>query len=487
MKKIIIIVLALVLAASPALAAKKIKTEGDDTSASEIRFRDVPQSHWAAKAVYKLVSLGVTQGYPDGTFRGTKTITRFETALFLAKLAESMGSAGMEKLGAEMKSEMKAMRDEMDDKFSFAVSGTFESTYFIGNLLTTKGPSGKAPQGPVTDWRLITTLATTPRNDQSFAITLDTMDGGYFGGSQEVLSKLIDVEAKFRPDPLSPLLITATVGPGPQQHIYNSPVMRSEYGKTYVRPYTGIKLSSSFLGADMDLGYFAHNIQTGDPVTPGLIGVGETVADLGWSYDNMFLLGKGTMAFRGDYFVQNTTAATALTNFKPSFTLVSSPVNGLSVKEQVKFASVHGIDSHKTALITDISMSDVLNTDTDVDLNVTIAGSDYIAEPVNLDEWTLLGYDPFMRPRTNDARAFSLAAGRCVSDILSLSLKGNLNLSPDYKFGLGAAGSGYTLEAGMGLKIAQDGNVYAGYRIDNDPNAADQTTDLLILTASYSY
>ena len=43
--------------------------------AKTVKMKDVPDEHWAASAVYDLIKLGVTRGYPDGTFRGNRPIT----------------------------------------------------------------------------------------------------------------------------------------------------------------------------------------------------------------------------------------------------------------------------------------------------------------------------------------------------------------------------------------------------------------------------
>jgi len=56
-------------------------------------FKDVPSDHWAAGFVDKARSLGLIQGYPDGTFRGNERVTRYELAAILARLAESGGIA----------------------------------------------------------------------------------------------------------------------------------------------------------------------------------------------------------------------------------------------------------------------------------------------------------------------------------------------------------------------------------------------------------
>lgn len=43
-------------------------------------FPDVPQNHWAYEAVRELAERGYAVGYPDGTFRGDRTLTRYEFA-----------------------------------------------------------------------------------------------------------------------------------------------------------------------------------------------------------------------------------------------------------------------------------------------------------------------------------------------------------------------------------------------------------------------
>jgi len=49
-------------------------------------YKDVPQSHWAYEAVEKLTNLGIVSGFPDGTFRGNETVTRFQVAMLLYRL-----------------------------------------------------------------------------------------------------------------------------------------------------------------------------------------------------------------------------------------------------------------------------------------------------------------------------------------------------------------------------------------------------------------
>ena len=49
-------------------------------------FSDVPASHWAFDAVNKLTANGILQGYPDGTFKGEKNVTRYHLAMVVAKM-----------------------------------------------------------------------------------------------------------------------------------------------------------------------------------------------------------------------------------------------------------------------------------------------------------------------------------------------------------------------------------------------------------------
>jgi predicted porin len=49
-------------------------------------FPDVPNEHWARDAVADLASKGIVEGYPDGTFKGDRTSTRWEMALMLSRL-----------------------------------------------------------------------------------------------------------------------------------------------------------------------------------------------------------------------------------------------------------------------------------------------------------------------------------------------------------------------------------------------------------------
>ncbi|MBI3926048.1 MAG: S-layer homology domain-containing protein [Armatimonadetes bacterium] len=53
-------------------------------------FPDVPDAHWAKDAVAALAARGLVEGYPDGTFKGDRTATRWEVAMVVARLLARM-------------------------------------------------------------------------------------------------------------------------------------------------------------------------------------------------------------------------------------------------------------------------------------------------------------------------------------------------------------------------------------------------------------
>ena len=63
-------------------------------------FSDVPRDHWAYNAVNRLAEQGILEGYPNGTFKGKNTLTRYEFAMAIARMMDrveaiaSQGPAG---------------------------------------------------------------------------------------------------------------------------------------------------------------------------------------------------------------------------------------------------------------------------------------------------------------------------------------------------------------------------------------------------------
>lgn len=61
-------------------------------------FSDVPASHWSYDAIEKLTASGILVGFPDGTYKGNKTLTRFDFGMVTAKMLahiEQMMTSGL--------------------------------------------------------------------------------------------------------------------------------------------------------------------------------------------------------------------------------------------------------------------------------------------------------------------------------------------------------------------------------------------------------
>ena len=51
-------------------------------------FPDIPAGHWAGDAVTRIADLGIIIGFPDGTFRGNESFTRYQMALVISRLLD---------------------------------------------------------------------------------------------------------------------------------------------------------------------------------------------------------------------------------------------------------------------------------------------------------------------------------------------------------------------------------------------------------------
>ena len=55
---------------------------------AQMAFPDVPAGHWAGDAVARIAELGIVIGFPDGTFRGNESFTRYQAALVVSRLLD---------------------------------------------------------------------------------------------------------------------------------------------------------------------------------------------------------------------------------------------------------------------------------------------------------------------------------------------------------------------------------------------------------------
>ena len=95
-----------------ALAAVAALTAGVSAYAAN-PFSDVTPSDWAYQAVVDLSEQGVVEGYPDGTFKGERNITRYEMAQIIARML-----AKEDQLNAEQRATLDKLAGEYDDELA---------------------------------------------------------------------------------------------------------------------------------------------------------------------------------------------------------------------------------------------------------------------------------------------------------------------------------------------------------------------------------
>lgn len=91
---------------------------GKNEAITDVVFPDVPENHWAYAMVQDLAYKGIVVGYPDATFSGDRTLTRYEFAVALDR-AISAGYMNPE-LGRAIK-EFKVELDQVQSGMRFRV------------------------------------------------------------------------------------------------------------------------------------------------------------------------------------------------------------------------------------------------------------------------------------------------------------------------------------------------------------------------------
>jgi|GEM_PF-4877823 len=81
-------------------------------------FSDVPFSHWSYDAVAKLSAKGIITGFPDGTFKGQRKVTRYELAMILARLLAKIDSGAPMNMSSDDKRTVEKLTVELADELS---------------------------------------------------------------------------------------------------------------------------------------------------------------------------------------------------------------------------------------------------------------------------------------------------------------------------------------------------------------------------------
>ena len=128
---------------------------------------DVPRDHWAADAIQSLAHDGVIEGFPSGSFGGSRDLTRYQAAALVARAVAKVEADGaskddLEKLGKlvdlyrDQLESMGVRLAAVEDKFAaldhatqfaqrFSIHGTLYSQYSQGENTTNPSISTGGP------------------------------------------------------------------------------------------------------------------------------------------------------------------------------------------------------------------------------------------------------------------------------------------------------------------------------------------------------
>ena len=77
-------------------------------------FPDIPAGHWAGEAVARIADLGIVIGFPDGTFRGNESFTRYQAALVISRLLDVI-QQDMDAMAAMTEADLASLRNALQE------------------------------------------------------------------------------------------------------------------------------------------------------------------------------------------------------------------------------------------------------------------------------------------------------------------------------------------------------------------------------------
>ncbi|MCX5751012.1 MAG: S-layer homology domain-containing protein [Candidatus Saganbacteria bacterium] len=472
---------------------------------SALKFKDMSDNHWAAKSVYDLVNRGITQGFPDGTFRGNEKLTRYETAMFLSKMADSI-EENFGKLGGSVagesadltgvKADVRALKAEVANlrraKASapagtpggLAISGSFMVDAKVAGLLGS-ATEKIASRAEVYDYRLQLAGSKDLGAGNTLKVGLDTMDYGWYGAAlaPDFAKNLIDAAVNLKLDWSaagfdSPMAVTLSVGPGPKA--VSNAAVPADNGTIMDREYNEIAAASSIWGVGLKLaGIAVTSANTGATLNKnGQLGLGFNLGD------GIPGFGGVKLGLGGEYMIAGAANETHIALDLAG--TVGIPTIGLGIKV-ANSSAAGGSSNDKLLIAAGLGLNDVWNSGTVVGIQVARVGALYAVNAANLIDAT--GRDVFNRALTNDLMDIGGTITQSVSDTLKVKGLVDYRASADGTYS-NKAQANMTLEGGIDYEIAPMASLNVAYRYFQRPTSVGVTTttaDFLKAGLTYTF
>jgi len=416
--------------------------------AQEVFLQDVPEGHWASDAVYELVRLGITSGYPDGTFRGKKEITRYEIAAFLAKFAQAFNlkNGRDEKLLAELKAEAASIY--------YQIRKAEKETKVSGQVKSRARVTTSSPRGGKLDYRLKFSVLKTFDPNSQLKITLDTVDTGFNASSDRPLvSKLLDFEGDFK---MAGLEWKVNVGPGPILHTEDSNFFPSENNTIYVRPRSAIKASKTVGKINLSSSYVTHQV-----ASSGKIGVHEFTARVGLNLGRLHLSLKPRYLF-------------IIGGNKDALAEAGVELKHNDVFETNLLVAVGDFRAGRSGWYVKFveKINNLFSSGTNIIICADKIGSRYY--PDIISEYDFEYLNNFNRTLLGGTVDFGLKISRKMSDKISLEWKGDYVTTSGYKYGQDYAGTYFLWQLTSYYNLVSNTKANVFYRAYNVPSGVAQ-------------
>ncbi|MFA4858451.1 MAG: S-layer homology domain-containing protein [Candidatus Margulisiibacteriota bacterium] len=421
-------------------------------------FRDLPKSstHYATDSVYRVVQMGVTQGFPDGTFRGDKLVTRNEMASFLSKFHDAVSglSAEDEKLLAELRWELARTNDDFQEYKR--TQGSFAQGFVdLGFRFAPAFLSGRSKAESMF-YRIKYAFKKNFGEDARLFVNFDTNDAGYNStATREIFTTMVDVKGQYQ---WGDTLYTLAVGPGPILHT-DSGIDPSENNQVYVRPRPKLSAAGKLGAVDSEVAYIAHDFQTS-----GRIGFSELQAAFSW---------KETTAAARYYFTGiNSSRA-------EDYHLYGTLDSVLQLSKKLEgrlFVGYTGASSFGNGLGLGISgkIKDYFNTGTTVDFSYSKIGNSYRTGLSTLETYELAGLNYFDRMILDNQVDVGVKVTQKINAAMKIYGKLDAQLTADNQFGVEYPGTNLTEELALEYAFIQPIAVNCFYRVFLVPSGVDQ-------------
>ena len=439
---------------------------------------DVPPDHYAYDAISDLVDRGinVTQGYPDGTFRGNRDTTRYENAYFMASLALSLRKTASVEIDFSdiqeeitwLRNELASMRQQPESGSEMKYSGSAELKSKFGSVLAYNQDS-RDPLGPEMNYRFKYSIEKALGDDASLKLNLDTMDGAFNTSTLRTFAtKLMDIEGNLTTDIglEKPLKIKTIFGPGSVQHRDTSGGAPSEDGIYYSRPRPTFMAGTYMGGWDVTGAYACRGVKSN-----GSVGTSEVNVQLGRKLGVVPLLGSIELCSTTRYVFVDFMNPTSMANdFKQEISFLMTQSKELSEKLLVGSGSTDHPDS-QYYLNFETYAKNLFNKGISVNFIFHSVGMNY-RQP--FDALEFISTNLFSRKVLDGTLDIGLEVAVPLSNSLTFKSKSDVVTDNFGKIDQDVPGSSYTQELSFDQLVNKELSFNAFYRYYFVPSMKDQ-------------